>query len=579
MSDDHIHPSKGIGLSFSEAEPLAVEHWVSELPLINTTETIRLLSEATDEIATAQMSPQLRLSLLEVLRPTVHFICTRIDRSALGKPARDMQLSPHTLQRNMCNGYKLAFDDTLIAMEDEKPPPKDLLPTIGHRLLAQVASTILRCLQHYAPIDETFWGYLHSTFAQLERRGLAHYKLKDEETVAQDLSVEDTYLRVLLLQTCNPNKLNHIEVTNLFNALEVWSTHASLDETLDDSRFIVDLAGHTPPTFRELALPISTSRGIRTQVLTYEIEAYLNAMSSNLSVPESMTNELMEHALSSWVNIQPRSFQRLATEVPIRLCLGLSATHYFLSGGIDFNDQITSADAYLRREINPFLEVDYEPLNSPNEDGPWGKTYDMKAPIPGNPGINTSQILAESRERDEKERKYDHFELLVLDRGPGGYRVKWTEHVPHVFEVGELVSLREESDSRWSVAVIRWISRGGRNGEMGIELLSPKAIPIAARSIEKRGSAAEFQRTLILPGLDAIDQPATMITPTIHFAENQKISIHRQGLSTTGLLMDIVLKTKSFNQFTFRVLDGYLENTTSNSNMPPSNTKDITRGP
>ena len=579
MSDDHIHPSKGMGLSFSEAEPLAIEHWVSELPLVNTTETIRLLTEATDEIATVQMSPQLRLSLLEVMRPTVHFICTRIDRAALGKPARDTQFSPHTLQRNMCNGYKLAFDDTLIAMEDEKPPPKDLLPTIGHRLLTQVASTILRCLQYYAPIAEAFWGYLHSTFTQLERRGLEHYKLKDEETVARDLSVQDTYIRALLLQTCNPNKLNHIELTNLFNVLEEWSTHASLDKTLEDSRFIVDLAGNTPPTFRELAQPISTSRGIRTQVLTYEIEAYLNAMSSTLVVPESMTNELMEHALSSWANMQPRSFQRLATEVPIRLCLGLPATHYFLSGGIEFSDQITSTDAYLRREINPFLEVDYEPLNRPNEDGPWGKAYDMKVPIPGNPNINTSQILTDSLERDEKERKYDHFELLVLDRGPGGYRAEWTEHMPHVFEVGELVSLREESDPRWSVAVIRWISSGGRNAEMGIELLAPKAIPIAARSIEKRGSTAEFQRTLILPGLDAIDQPATMITPTTHFVENQKINIHRQGLSTTGLLMDIVLKTKSFNQFTFRVLDGYLENATSNSNMPTSNTKDITRGP
>jgi len=52
MSDDHIHPSKGTGLSFSEADPLAIEHWVSELPLINTTQTIRLLTEATDEIAT-----------------------------------------------------------------------------------------------------------------------------------------------------------------------------------------------------------------------------------------------------------------------------------------------------------------------------------------------------------------------------------------------------------------------------------------------------------------------------------------------------------------------------------------------
>ena len=73
-----------------------------------------------------------------------------------------------------------------------------------------------------------------------------------------------------------------------------------------------------------------------------------------------------------------------------------------------------------------------------------------------------------------------------------------------------------------------------------------------------------------------------MITPKLPFHEQQKISIQRQGLQTTGLLMDLAENTQSFNQFTFRVLDGYLESSGTASSMTglsAMNREDTTRGP
>ncbi len=44
------------------------------------------------------------------------------------------------------------------------------------------------------------------------------------------------------------------------------------------------------------------------------------------------------------------------------------------------------------------------------------------------------------------------------------------------------------------------------------------------------------------------------------FTSDQKIHVHRQGVQTTAQLQEVVASTDSFNQFTFRMLDGYLEN-------------------
>ena len=114
----------------------------------------------------------------------------------------------------------------------------------------------------------------------------------------------------------------------------------------------------------------------------------------------------------------------------------------------------------------------------------------------------------------------------------------------------------------------------------GIELLSPRAIPIAVRVINKKGGPTDFARAFLLPELAPIDQPATLITPPVPFNSGQKVHVLRQGIRTTSQLTECVLTTESFNQFTFRMLDGYLENIPADINMAAIdvNTEDRTSG-
>lgn len=545
-------------LSFCAAVPAAFEQWSAGLPLVNTAETARLISIAIKELAEVRLTPPLRLELLDVIRPTLRYICTRMNRTSSAKTGQTDAPSPHQLQHNLCNAYVVAFEEMLVALGDEKPGSKDGLARIGHRVITELSLMLLQCKQYYVDVPGNFWQQLNTTFAELEKRDLGDYKLKDDEAANQELSVREAYLRTLLLWACNPNNLNQSELNHLYNALEEWSGHASLSTDLKGSVFAIDLTSNLGPVQAERAEPTGSWLALRTEVLTYELEAYLKEVSTSVIVPEAVDNDLIQHAISAWSSIHPRAFRRIATVSQIRVCIGLRAVHFFLSGGVEFAEQITNTDTFLRREVNPFLEVDFEPVASSIEDDPWGRAHDLKVPIPENPNIEEpSRILFESQKRPRTETRYSHHELRALDTSPKGYRLRWPEAMAREAQVGEIIALREEVDERWCVAVIRWISKSQSFAEMGVELLAPRAIPIAIRGIRKISGATEFQRGLLLPGLDSIEQPATILTPKIQFVERQKVSIQRQGLQNTGMLLSLLQKTESFNQFTFRVLDGY----------------------
>jgi len=89
---------------------------------------------------------------------------------------------------------------------------------------------------------------------------------------------------------------------------------------------------------------------------------------------------------------------------------------------------------------------------------------------------------------------------------------------------------------------------------MGVELIAPKAEACGTQAIHKKGGATEYMRTLMLPELRAIGQPATLITPNITFHIGYKVNINENGHISKGQLIKQVTSTASFAQFQFKML-------------------------
>jgi cyclic-di-GMP-binding protein len=561
-------------LSFAGTSTSAINQWAASLPIVNIAETATALKLATAELALLNTNPREKFEFLETIRPLLHYICTRLDRASLSANKNAKELPSQRLLLNLCNGYKDVVLRCIEDLKNDKAANKELLPSALHRLISDLTRILLRSLQFYVKPPANFWWEINELFRISHALGIQDFTLADEENhQAAELTLEQAYMRALLLASCKPNQLQHAQLGQVFNALESWVHFVNLAPGPSDALLMVDLLANSGPSYNKLHANPGEPRGFHTELLTYELEAYLNEVDGQIDVPKSLREGVVRQLVDAWSVMQERNFSRLRTNVPVRVAVGLRATHYFLSGGCQFNDQLSNTDALLRREINPFLDVDYEPTQVEDTD-PWSQAHDLKVRIPENPNITAPERILwraqnnhDHHAEQQSQRVFEHYETIAVDTSPGGYRMEWQDSVPSNAAVGELLAVREEKAARWCVAVIRWLRQEGKRISMGVELLSPRAIPVAVRGIQKRGGPTDYARGLLLPRIEALHQQATLITPSVPFAEKQKIHIQRQGIQTTGQLLETQLKTESFNQFTFRMLDGYLENTRSEPNI------------
>ncbi len=569
-------------LSFCDPHPTAVADWVASLPMANMAEAATQLRQATFELTRLNTNFEVRMELLESVRPTIHYTCARLDKTAVGTGNEGDAVArlAQRLTTNLCSGYKVVIIEALKELGGNPALGKNIIPLAIHRALSDLSRTLLRTLQFYVSPADRLWLDLNQLYLLAERLGVNNAKQEDPENhSATSTTITDTYLRSLLLACCKPNQLRHRFLAQVYNALELWTPKVTLENKTDEALFLVDLESDQGPQYSKLLQNTNEPRSIRSDVLVYELEAFLKEIDSGIEIPDYVPNDILGHLVDAWGVMKPRAFRRAPASGSVKICLGLRAAHYFLSGGVEFTDQLAGTDAVMRREVNPFLTGPNKlDVVAETKKDVWDDAFDLRVRIPNNPNIDDPdrillpKHLSKAKSKPKKvdqaaKSSFSFYDTIAVDTSPGGYRIRWNEPLPGNVQTGELLGLRDQTDPRWCIAVVRWIRQDNEGAGMGIELLAPRAIPIALRVIKKRGGPTDYVRTLLLPELKPINQPATLITPLLPFKENDKVHVQRQGIQTTAQLTTNVMRTESFNQFTFRMLDGYLENARIDLNM------------
>ena len=137
--------------------------------------------------------------------------------------------------------------------------------------------------------------------------------------------------------------------------------------------------------------------------MVYELDAYLKDMATKVTVPEQFGAVLMHHLIGAWGTLRKRTFRRVPTAGSLKVCVGLRSSHYFLSGAVDFTDQVSATDALLRREINPFLDP-HRPGRGPDDpDDVWSGAFDLRVKIPENPNIEDPNRILLKKNTAQKE--------------------------------------------------------------------------------------------------------------------------------------------------------------------------------
>jgi hypothetical protein len=551
----------------TQANAAALTQWLEALPKTNLGQTTRALYEAITELNRVVLSPAQRLQQLDILRPAIYFAAAGLRRHYLNQPIVLPEQSQKVARLAHVMFHELAVGYTLVAirtLENEKQSgfsqPQQAVATALHRALAGHTQNLLRDALLYRETRRGCWHALHQLAALAWDKHIEDMAIADSQ--AGDSTIEASYLRALLLGSARAHQLRQDDLLKVFTHSLEWSRLVSFCGR-DQGLFIIDIDSDDGPIYRDHYRGSDHALGLDTQALGEHLYAQRNADDEALLGQQLLSNDLLAHLTLAWTTASNRAFLRMDTNEQIEIALGLTATHHFCSGEIDFS-LLLSKEGFVRAvpEGNPFLRVEPQTReNRPRDRDVWDSPYlntgltqisvdSIDYNIRSHQSGQQSKAVESSKDRD----KYRSHQVETVNISPGGFCLKWPPENATQLRTGEIVGIRESNHKNWSIGVIRWVRLLESGPQLGIELLGPTATPFGGRVIQKTGSQSEFQRVLVLPEMKQSGQPTTLITPRLPFRSGQKVVLIYRDKETRVQLIRRLASTAAFSQFEFRRL-------------------------
>lgn len=558
-------------LTTGSDQPRKLKAWVDDLPLMNMGETSRQLYQFIQELNRLQLDSRQRFQLLEIVRPVIIQICDALGKHYLNRSvvlpdkARRVASLAQSLQGHLASGYKLVTVRGMRKIREREA--RENVTVAAHRAVSALTDTLMRCYQLYFPTPRNLWLELHQLYLLAEQNGFAFDEVEDSQfSVIETSTIADAYARALLLATAQPNQLRQQELATLYQATEEWSGLIDIKKAGGESDlFVFDLQQDRPPTYRTHASAAGgESRYIDSAQLVERLSRARAGEQTELHLPRGMNDALLSHLEHAWGALTERSFKRVSETGSIEVCLGLGALHYYTSGQVSFESQVSSGNLQVLadEDENPFLSQrqKHAPARSiHDEEDPWSQAVDSGIHRMGDDvkadDIDLSRVTSALQDNSRESKvHFDSYTCQKVNTSPGGYCLDWTGgDAPTQLRSGELIGLREPNFQEWAIGVIRWVKQMPKQGaRLGVELLAPRAVPAGAQVLKKTGDATDFMRVLILPALQAIGQPSTLLTPAVGFQTGAKVWLVESGEGSRVVLRRKVSSTAGFGQYEYQ---------------------------
>jgi len=581
-------------LASFDVRPKFMEKWITSLPMANLGETSRLVFKAVVEINRLEMPIQQRYKAMELLRKPCHYIVESLEKHFAGRPLplnkRNRKISElaRALLSELAVGYKIIARQ----IESSSRPDLKLLTNALHRAMSYQGLLLLRSYQVYAPYPRGIWKELHTTYHFIESYDLLKQVIKDPlNLLPGNSNLETLYKKILLLSLAMPYRLHRGEIDKVCILLNEFVGFSRLNKMTDGAPpaglFIIELSSDNQPGYLAMhsCNDFNSCRLLNTSEMTINLNEQLQAPDSKLL--NIVSPDLCKRLLSAWSVLSKRSFSRIQREDSYAdVAFGLSAAHFFVSGEQSFETTPGQHDgkSVLNSHASDFHSTRVHALSDVTK-GPdvWNMnfTYSSNDPFnapPDKNSLNYNDAITSSPTSD-----YQTVKLAMSNVSAGGYCLVSQENVDFSAHVGDLVAIHDTSElslEQWGIGVIRrMLSNRSNNVELGIEMLTPNAVAVAARleTANDTQPGSDYLRCLMLPELRTIEQPATIITPSMPFKTNSHIRINLQDQSILAVLSKQLECTRSFSQFEFTVLEkGLSEDNSGDKNVEgPINENDF----
>ncbi len=142
----------------------------------------------------------------------------------------------------------------------------------------------------------------------------------------------------------------------------------------------------------------------------------------------------------------------------------------------------------------------------------------------------------------------------MQDMSAGGYCLLWDSEEASSARVGELVAIKSslDNDDNWHLGVIRWMKFTREHGlGLGVQMMSPGARAIWARVCNDKVGRADRMQGILLPDVKGLDQPATLLLPSLPFRTGSLSRLTRGDREEQVKLTAQLEDTGSFAQYHF----------------------------
>ncbi len=569
---DRPKPTKG---AFN-IRPKKVEKWLADLPKANVGETAKLVYHTLVETNRLKYAYKERARFLEEVRPTTQFVTTAMRKHFVGTnfplPKKNQKVAAATreIYSQLATGYIICVEDLLassVLFTDKK-----LLVTLLHRAMTCLGRVLLTSYQIYSPYPENIWSKIYKLYAYAEEHKLLKTEVHDNQRVfIKKSTISEEFSRILLLSLASPYRLRQGEVHKVHNTLERWTIKSQLFRIKQDEvvhgYFAINLKTDNPP--RNIALVNrdcnpADCRTLDTEVLADSIRDEIQNTQDcgqstitgiEMSTPE-LSHDLLRRLLTAWAVIAKRNFPRTDKHERVLVAIGLSASHQIIC---DTARRSPKNKNRSKDKGNPFSgKSRYEAaeVSSVNTNQPdvWNLVYPSEIPKSYTP-LDENKISKAVHEADD-DKLYHAESWAILNESASGYCIQHKEKTETSVQVGELLSVRRSGDGhiwKWGVGVIRWMKYSDKDGiTLGVEMLTPDAAAVGIKAAIDDADV-EYQRTLMLPEITAINQPGTIITTPVPFRVGNQLKLKIVGKEMSIKLSKLVQNTGLFAQFTYDV--------------------------
>lgn len=552
----------------------AVTSWIDTLPVANIGETARQVYQFLVDSNSQAVDPAERLKIMHALMKITQHIGDALRKHYIGQSVslnekqRKVAALAQAMQAEMAIGFKTIIED---ALQSHKLNPQLLTPAT-HGAIHYLSLVLLRCYQLYSQQPSHLWRELHILFLFAEQNGF----VDASSAYNQHESVQQAYARIVLVSCANPYQLRQREIEQLYDSLlDVCDRVYIGSFSRDHGLYYLDLQSDNGPQNAALA-QVSGGSNWRTLQCDQVVERLQEELRSSSQVQLGMQRNalqqlgapLLRHLVRAFGNLTTRSFSRTPAHGTVKLSIGLSATHFLLEGGDSGSATAVASEhdlATLEGSLRNATLVDDERragrglgLVGKNEGGgdPWEKLYRPKQSWEReHPKPVEMTAVSPNNFTANAEVRYDFQIATLINISPGGYCLALRGNVPTQTQTGEIVGLMEQDsdgNTHWNIGTIRWMKRVPDAAlQIGLQLIAPNARPVMTQIRNSQMASAAFQRSLLLPALKGIGQPATLITAPMPYAVNQKIRLKDNATVQDLRLSKQVASSASFKQFQF----------------------------